>query len=40
MEFGRRYLLKIASMSGFIATALAFSQEIFKPALAQRASHK
>jgi predicted aldo/keto reductase-like oxidoreductase len=35
MEFGRRYLLKIASMSGFIATALAFSQEIFKPALAQ-----
>lgn len=35
MEFGRRYLLKIASMSGFIATALAFSQEIFKPAFAQ-----
>ncbi|MEY2834312.1 MAG: hypothetical protein RLZZ574_3572, partial [Cyanobacteriota bacterium] len=35
MEFGRRYLLKIASMSGFIATALAFSQDIFKPAFAQ-----
>jgi predicted aldo/keto reductase-like oxidoreductase len=35
MEFGRRNLLKIVSMSGFIATALAFSREIFKPAFAQ-----
>ncbi|MEN9869279.1 MAG: hypothetical protein RLZZ171_262 [Cyanobacteriota bacterium] len=35
MEFGRRNLLKIVSMSGFVAAALAFSREIFSPAFAQ-----